>query len=155
MTKEQEAMRLALDALEICSGCIDGYYIPLGKSMLPEVEKATTALEEALADNSEDKINMVTEQDEIIKELEFLSDKQLYEIRDALKKVLADHSDDEPISQVPSGWKLVPVELFRKLFFVIEKIYFENGLSLPSPYFTRELYEAMLNAAPQPPKEEV
>ena len=44
-----EAMKMALDALEVANSCVDGYYIPKGKTHLPEVEQAITAIKEALA----------------------------------------------------------------------------------------------------------
>lgn len=52
---EREALKLALEALEVVSSCIDGYYITKGKTHLPEVEKAIIAIKEALA-NSEKKL---------------------------------------------------------------------------------------------------
>lgn len=55
MTKEREALKMALEALEVASSCIDGYYITKGKAHLPEVEKAIIAIKEALA-NSEKKL---------------------------------------------------------------------------------------------------
>ena len=48
MTKD-EALRLALEALEGANSCVDGYYIPKGKTHLPEIELAITAIKEALA----------------------------------------------------------------------------------------------------------
>ena len=45
----QEALKLALEALEISVSCTDMYYVPIGKSMIPEVEEAITAIKEALA----------------------------------------------------------------------------------------------------------
>ena len=42
------AMKQALEALEVASSCVDGYYLPKGKTMLPEVENAITALRRAL-----------------------------------------------------------------------------------------------------------
>ena len=47
MTKE--ALKLALEALEVANSCVDGYYIPKGKTHLPEIELAITAIKEALA----------------------------------------------------------------------------------------------------------
>ena len=46
---EREALKLALEALEVANSCVDGYYIPKGKTHLPEVEQAITAIKEALA----------------------------------------------------------------------------------------------------------
>ena len=46
MTKE--ALKLALEALEVANSCVDGYYIPKGKTHLPEIEEAITAIKEAL-----------------------------------------------------------------------------------------------------------
>ncbi len=43
-----EAMKQALEALEVASSCVDGYYVPKGKTMLPEVENAITALRTAI-----------------------------------------------------------------------------------------------------------
>ena len=45
----RQALEIALEALEVASSCIDGYYIPKGKTHLPEVEQAITAIKEALA----------------------------------------------------------------------------------------------------------
>ena len=47
MTKE--ALKLALEALEVANSCVDGYYIPKGKTHLPEIKLAITAIKEALA----------------------------------------------------------------------------------------------------------
>ena len=47
MTKE--ALKLALEALEVANSCVDGYYIPKGRTQLPEIELAITAIKEALA----------------------------------------------------------------------------------------------------------
>ena len=52
---EREALKLALEALEVANSCVDGYYIPKGKTHLPEIEKAIIAIKEALA-NSEKKL---------------------------------------------------------------------------------------------------
>lgn len=54
MSKD-EALKLALEALEVANSCVDGYYIPKGKTHLPEIEKAIIAIKEALA-NSEKKL---------------------------------------------------------------------------------------------------
>jgi hypothetical protein len=54
MTKE--ALRLALEALEVANSCVDGYYIPRGKTHLPEIELAITAIKEALANEALDKM---------------------------------------------------------------------------------------------------
>jgi hypothetical protein len=54
MTKD-EALKLALDALEVASSCVDGYYIPKGKTHLPEVEEAITALRQAIAEAEKQK----------------------------------------------------------------------------------------------------
>ena len=47
MSKD-EALKLALEALEVANSCVDGYYIPKGKTHLPEIELAITAIKEAL-----------------------------------------------------------------------------------------------------------
>ena len=47
MTKE--TLKLALEALEVANSCVDGYYIPKGKTQLPEVEEAITAIKKVLA----------------------------------------------------------------------------------------------------------
>jgi hypothetical protein len=54
MTKE--ALKLALEALEVANSCVDGYYIPKGKTHLPEIELAITAIKEALANEALDKM---------------------------------------------------------------------------------------------------
>ena len=46
---KEEALRMALEALEVANSCVDGYYIPKGKTQLPEVEQAITAIREVLA----------------------------------------------------------------------------------------------------------
>ena len=55
MTKD-EALKLALEALEVANSCVDGYYIPKGKTHLPEIELAITAIKEALANEALDKM---------------------------------------------------------------------------------------------------
>ncbi len=51
MTPKQEAaLRLAREALEIANSCVDGYYMEKGKTHLPDVENAITAIDEALAE---------------------------------------------------------------------------------------------------------
>ena len=54
MTKE--ALKLALEALEVANSCVDGYYIPKGKTHLPEIEEAITAIKEALANEALEKM---------------------------------------------------------------------------------------------------
>ena len=54
MTKE--ALTLALEALEVANSCVDGYYIPKGKTHLPEIELAITAIKEALANEALEKM---------------------------------------------------------------------------------------------------
>ena len=49
---EREALKLALEALEVANSCVDGYYIPKGKTQLPEVEEAITAIKEALREHA-------------------------------------------------------------------------------------------------------
>jgi hypothetical protein len=55
MTKD-EALKLALEALEVANSCVDGYYIPKGKTHLPEIELAITAIKEALAQPEQPKV---------------------------------------------------------------------------------------------------
>ena len=45
-----ETLKQALEALELASSCVDGYYVPKGKTMLPEVESAITALRTAITE---------------------------------------------------------------------------------------------------------
>jgi hypothetical protein len=52
----KEALRLALEALEVANSCVDGYYIPKGKTHLPEIELAIIAIKEALANEALDKM---------------------------------------------------------------------------------------------------
>jgi hypothetical protein len=54
MTKE--ALKLALEALEVANSCVDGYYIPKGKTHLPEIELAIIAIKEALTNEALDKM---------------------------------------------------------------------------------------------------
>jgi hypothetical protein len=44
-----EVLKKALEALEISASAVDGYYIPVGKNMIPEVEEAITSLRQAIA----------------------------------------------------------------------------------------------------------
>jgi len=55
MTKD-EALKLGLEALEVANSCVDGYYIPKGKTHLPEIELAITAIKEALANEALEKM---------------------------------------------------------------------------------------------------
>ena len=59
MTKD-EALKLALEALEVANSCVDGYYIPKGKTQLPEVESAITAIREALAQPEQEPVAWIT-----------------------------------------------------------------------------------------------
>jgi hypothetical protein len=52
----KEALKMALEALEVANSCVDGYYIPKGKTHLPEIELAITAIKEALANEALDKM---------------------------------------------------------------------------------------------------
>ena len=45
-----EAMKQALEALEVANSCIDGYYLPKGKAWLPEIEEAITSLRQTIAE---------------------------------------------------------------------------------------------------------
>jgi hypothetical protein len=47
MTKD-EALRLAMEALEVANSLVDGYYLEKGKAWLPEIEEAITAIKAAL-----------------------------------------------------------------------------------------------------------
>ena len=58
MTKD-EALKLALEALEVANSCVDGYYIPKGKTHLPEIELAITAIKEALAQPEQEPVAWV------------------------------------------------------------------------------------------------
>jgi hypothetical protein len=42
--------------LEVANSCVDGYYIPKGKTHLPEIELAITAIKEALANEALEKM---------------------------------------------------------------------------------------------------
>ena len=55
MTKD-EALKLALEALEVANSCVDGYYIPKGKTHLSEIELAIIAIKEALVNEALDKM---------------------------------------------------------------------------------------------------
>ena len=58
MTKE--ALKLALEALEVANSCVDGYYIPKGKTHLPEIELAITAIKEALAEQEQEPVAWIS-----------------------------------------------------------------------------------------------
>jgi len=47
MTKD-EALRLALEALEVANSLVDSYYLPKEKAWMPEIEEAITAIKAAL-----------------------------------------------------------------------------------------------------------
>lgn len=53
MTALREAAQQALEALDVAASCIDGYYVPRGKTTLPEIEEAQKALRAALAQQAE------------------------------------------------------------------------------------------------------
>ena len=55
---QDEALKLALEALEVANSCIDGYYIPKGKTHLPEIEKSIIAIKEALAEPEQEPVAM-------------------------------------------------------------------------------------------------
>ena len=59
----QKVLKQALEALEISASAVDGYYIPLGKNMIPEVEKAITSLRQAIAELESQNIKQVTVKD--------------------------------------------------------------------------------------------
>ena len=50
MTDLRTAAQQALEALAVATNCLDGYYIPRGKTTLPEIEDAIAALKAALAE---------------------------------------------------------------------------------------------------------
>jgi hypothetical protein len=45
-------LRQALEALEAASSCLDGYYVPRGKTNIPEAEEAIAALRERLGEKT-------------------------------------------------------------------------------------------------------
>ena len=47
MSKD-EALRLALEALEVANSLVDSYYLPKEKAWMPEIEEAITAIKAAL-----------------------------------------------------------------------------------------------------------
>ena len=47
MTKD-EALRLALEALEVANSLVDSYYLPKEKAWMPEIEEDITAIKAAL-----------------------------------------------------------------------------------------------------------
>ena len=57
MTKmliDRSTVEQALEALAVATSCLDGYYIPRGKTTLPEIEDAITALRAALAEPAQE-----------------------------------------------------------------------------------------------------
>ncbi len=58
-----EAMKQALEALEVANSCIDGYYLPKEKAWLPEVEQAITSLRQAIAEAEKQEPVQVTIKD--------------------------------------------------------------------------------------------
>ena len=63
MTKD-EALKLALEALEVANSCVDGYYIPKGKTHLPEIELAITAIKAALAQPEQEPVAWIWEKED-------------------------------------------------------------------------------------------
>jgi hypothetical protein len=49
ITIDRAIVEQGLEALDVAASCIDGYYVPRGKTTLPEIEKAQNALRAALA----------------------------------------------------------------------------------------------------------
>jgi hypothetical protein len=47
MSKD-EALRIAMEALEVANSLVDGYYLEKGKAWLPEIEEAIAAIKVAL-----------------------------------------------------------------------------------------------------------
>ena len=45
---QTEALRLALEALEVANSLVDSYYLPKEKAWMPEIEEAITAIKAAL-----------------------------------------------------------------------------------------------------------
>ena len=57
MTKD-EALKFAMEALEVANSCVDGYYIPKGKTHLPEIELAITAIKKTLAQPEQEPVQV-------------------------------------------------------------------------------------------------
>ena len=53
ITIDRSIVQQALEALDAATSCIDGYYVPRGKTTLPEIEEAQKALRAALAQQDE------------------------------------------------------------------------------------------------------
>ena len=49
ITIDRALVEQALEALDVAASCIDGYYVPRGKTTLPEIEKAQNALRAVMA----------------------------------------------------------------------------------------------------------
>jgi len=80
------AMKQALEALEISASCVDPYYVPVGKSMIPEVETAIDVLSQAI------------EQAETAQGQEPFC---YHDGRNIVGKEFADHSDVFPLYTTP------------------------------------------------------
>ncbi len=50
---QTEALKLALEALEVANSLVDSYYLPKEKAWLPEIEEAITAIKAALEAKNE------------------------------------------------------------------------------------------------------
>lgn len=63
---------------------------------------------------------------------------------------------DEPIPQVPSGWKLVPVRPTEEMIYEGRQVdcvtSSDEEIDIPEDYI--RVYKAMLSAAPQPPNDQ-
>lgn len=49
ITVDRAVLDQVLEALDVATNCLDGYYIPIGKTTIPEIEAAMHALNAALA----------------------------------------------------------------------------------------------------------
>jgi hypothetical protein len=58
ITIDRALVEQGLEALDVAASCIDGYYVPRGKTTLPEIEKAQNALRAALAQQAEPDLSL-------------------------------------------------------------------------------------------------
>ncbi len=122
MTKE--ALKLALEALEVANSCVDGYYIPKGKTHLPEIELAITAIKEALANEALEKMA------ENARELGL---------------------DYEP-AQEPVAWKLVPRDATDEMLKAMDECSTEGYDERLYAGHAASVFMAAVDAAPAPPQ---
>ena len=119
MTKD-ETLKLALEALEVANSCVDGYYIPKGKTHLPEIELAITAIKEALAQTEQlmsDQINYgmsVTQGGKRIDPMSIYKEREQEPVAIVAEIHMSRYTIEWTNGDLPEGTKLYTTPLQRK-----------------------------------------